>query len=406
MALRPYQQDCTNIMVSNMLGHRPPQVYVLSSGAGKSHIIAAAAKAINDHILILQPSKEILEQNFSKYIAYGFHASIYSASFNSKNISKVCFATIGSIKDYDSFKHFRYVIVDEMDLVPVNKPNSMYMKLFKAIKPVGISGLTATPYRVVNEWFEGKDQYGRSNPYIAGTVKMITDIKPYFFTGIAYKIELWELQEMGYLARTKYFTNPVKTPLLKRNSTGTNYTEDSINKDTLSRSDKIINAITYSLKTHKKTMVFLPSVPACIRIQLMLLEKGISVGVVHALTPANQRTETIKQYRSNKISVLLNMGVFLVGFDDPQIDSIIWDRSTLNPRIFYQGIGRGLRIDPNNKDKILHVYDISNTLSKIGAVENLRLAIPKNELKYQLYCKPFGRNVRRMSNTVLYYFNL
>jgi len=138
-------------MVSNMLGHRPPQVYVLSTGAGKSHIIAAAAKAINDHILILQPSKEILEQNFSKYIAYGFHASIYSASFNSKNISKVCFATIGSIKDYDSFKHFRYVIVDEMDLVPVNKPNSMYMKLFKAIKPVGISGLTATPYRVVNE---------------------------------------------------------------------------------------------------------------------------------------------------------------------------------------------------------------------------------------------------------------
>ena len=406
MELRPYQEDCTNIMVSNMLEHRPPKIYVLSTGAGKSHIIAAAAKGINDHILILQPSKEILEQNFKKYVAYGFHASIYSASFNSKNISKVCFATIGSIKDYDSFKHFRYVIVDEMDLVPVNKPNSMYMKLFKAIKPVGISGLTATPYRIVNEWFEGKDQYGKANSYIAGTVKMITDIKPYFFTGIAYKIELWELQEMGFLARTKYFTNPVKTPLLKRNSTGTKYTEDSINKDTLSRSDKIIKAITYSMTNHKKTMVFLPSVPACIRIQLMLLEKGISVGVVHALTPSNQRTDIIKQFRNNKISVLLNMGVFLVGFDDPEIDSIIWDRSTLNPRIFYQGIGRGLRIDPLNKGMILHIYDTSNTLSKIGAVENLRLHIPKNELKYQLYCKPFGKPFRRMSNTVLYYFNL
>jgi len=406
MDLRPYQEDCTNIMVSNMLGHRPPKVYVLSTGAGKSHIIAATAAALNDHVLILQPSKEILEQNFKKYIAYGFHASIFSASFNSKNISKVCFATIGSIKDYDSFKQFRYVIVDECDLIPVNKSASMYMKLFKAIKPVGISGLTATPYRVVNEWFEGKDQYGNPHPFIAGTVKMMTDIRPYFFTGIAYKIELWELQEMGYLAKTKYFTNNVKNILLKRNSTGTNYTEDSIEKDTLSRADKIIKATIYSMTHHKKTMVFLPSVPACIRIQRMLLEKGINVGVVHAKTPPDQRTDIIKQYRNNKISVLLNMGVFLVGFDDPEIDSIVWDRSTLNPRIFYQGIGRGLRTDPKNKDKILHVYDTSNTLSKIGAVENLRLYIPKNELKYQLYCKPFGKPFRRMSNTVLYYFNL
>lgn len=59
-------------MVSNMLGHRPPQVYVLSTGAGKSHIIAAAAKAINDHILILQPSKEILEQNFLNTLPMAF----------------------------------------------------------------------------------------------------------------------------------------------------------------------------------------------------------------------------------------------------------------------------------------------------------------------------------------------
>lgn len=62
-----------------------------------------------------------------------FMVSIYSASFNSKNISKVCFATIGSIKDYDSFKHFRYVIVDEMDLVPVNKPNSMYISYLRQL---------------------------------------------------------------------------------------------------------------------------------------------------------------------------------------------------------------------------------------------------------------------------------
>jgi DNA repair protein RadD len=47
----------------------------------------------------LQPSKEILEQNYQKLMSYNpeIDAGIYSASKGRKEIAKFTFATIGSI---------------------------------------------------------------------------------------------------------------------------------------------------------------------------------------------------------------------------------------------------------------------------------------------------------------------
>jgi DNA repair protein RadD len=66
-------------------------------------------------VLILQPSKEILEQNYNKLKSYGIDdISIYSASLKSKEIAKYTYATIGSIyKKPELFSSFEYVIIDE-----------------------------------------------------------------------------------------------------------------------------------------------------------------------------------------------------------------------------------------------------------------------------------------------------
>jgi len=86
----------------------------LPTGSGKSVVIAGIAKVLNQPVLILQPTKEILEQNISKILSFGVAATIYSASFNQKNISKITYATIGSIvRKKELFKDFKYIIVDE-----------------------------------------------------------------------------------------------------------------------------------------------------------------------------------------------------------------------------------------------------------------------------------------------------
>jgi DNA repair protein RadD len=49
-------------------------------GSGKSLIIAAIANALNQELIVLQPSKVLLKQNYEKYLSYGNKASIFSAS--------------------------------------------------------------------------------------------------------------------------------------------------------------------------------------------------------------------------------------------------------------------------------------------------------------------------------------
>ena len=97
--LRNYQDDSVNVGVEILSSSKARrELLVLPTGAGKSIVIAKIVDQINEPVIILQPSKELLEQNYNKFINVGGEASIYSASAGIKEIGHVTFATIGSIK--------------------------------------------------------------------------------------------------------------------------------------------------------------------------------------------------------------------------------------------------------------------------------------------------------------------
>lgn len=146
--LRDYQQAASDAALRFFRSRSQHNgILVLPTGAGKSLVIADIAHRLGGNILVFQPSKEILEQNFNKLKSYGEEdCSIYSASFNSKEISRITFATIGSVKSHmEDFNHFHYIIVDECH--GVNPEGGMYKKFFDCAKRK-IIGLTATPYRL------------------------------------------------------------------------------------------------------------------------------------------------------------------------------------------------------------------------------------------------------------------
>ena len=89
--------------------------FFIHHNSGKSLVLSDIASRLNGPVLVFQPSKEILAQNFEKYMSYDpFDCGIYSASMNQKDISKVTFATIGSaIGHKELFQQFKYIIVDE-----------------------------------------------------------------------------------------------------------------------------------------------------------------------------------------------------------------------------------------------------------------------------------------------------
>lgn len=95
--LRDYQQAASDKAVAFFMDKKKKHnaVMVLPTGSGKSLVIADIASRLEGHTLVFQPSKEILEQNFKKLCSYGIlDCSIYSASFNSKEISRITFAQL------------------------------------------------------------------------------------------------------------------------------------------------------------------------------------------------------------------------------------------------------------------------------------------------------------------------
>ena len=121
-------------------------VVVQPCGAGKSFIIAMTVQILKSPVLVIQPTKELLSQNYDKYIALGGEATIYSASFDTKELSSVTYSTPGSIKNIgEDIKRMgvKVVIIDECHYKCTK--GGVVDNLMKEIKPQKVIGLTATP---------------------------------------------------------------------------------------------------------------------------------------------------------------------------------------------------------------------------------------------------------------------
>lgn len=90
--LRDYQVEPINIAIDYFCSDSDkPCLIVLPTAWGKSVLTAFVAKYINpnERLLVVQPSKELLEQNYAKYVDLcgGFaSAGIYSASVRRKEV--------------------------------------------------------------------------------------------------------------------------------------------------------------------------------------------------------------------------------------------------------------------------------------------------------------------------------
>lgn len=376
--------------------------YFLTHNSGKSLIIAAMCRDLNDNIIVLQPNRELVLQNYEKFTSYApdIDAGIYSASAGAKDIRKVTFATIGSIyKKPELFRHFNYAILDECHgLNPKQLGSTMLGKFLRGAEIGNVIGLTATPYRVdtVYTWKDG--QLNGS----AG-LKMLNRMgKKPFFGNICYKIEHKELEQMGYLAPIEYYQDKTSWADLKVNSTGANFTDESAKVFGGRIISRTVQAINYAEKHHKRCLVFCQTVSQAESIQeIMRDEFGLEVGLVTAKTPGKEREELVRRFKSGELKTMLNMGVFTTGFDVPELDCIVMSRATMSLALWYQMIGRGVRLDPNDPNKVLHVYDIANVTEKLGRVETIRIQKEAGGFRDEVWSEK-----GRLDNKIMYTYTI
>ena len=78
--LRDYQQEAVNAAIECFNGKKNG-IIVAPTGSGKSLLIASIATQLGGKTIVLQPTKEILEQNREKMRAFGYNnIGVYSAS--------------------------------------------------------------------------------------------------------------------------------------------------------------------------------------------------------------------------------------------------------------------------------------------------------------------------------------
>lgn len=368
ITLRPYQEEPVRKAIEYFRQDDPePALMVCPTGWGKSLLAAECAAACPDPILVVQPTKELLEQNLEKYrLLCGdlAPAGVYSASFGKKDIDHVTFATIGSIKGVGAeFRRlgFRKMLIDEAHLYP-RKEQSMLGQFLKDSCITQVLGITATPLKLENF---GEKQGERFDKW--SELLMLTALSPSgtFFKKIIHVSQVREMTALGYWSPLTYEILPFDRSALKLNTTGSEFAEDSEIKAYILNNVRanIYAALNYHTE-RRHCLVFAPTVEEAAALASEYPESAYVCGE----TPKKERAEIIDRFRQGRIRVLFNVMVAAVGFDYTKIDMIILAFSTASVSKYFQVVGRGVRIDPEKKDCI--IVDMGGNVARFGKAED------------------------------------
>ena len=362
--LRPYQKEATDKGMEFFQFGDPKEkpIIVAPTAAGKSIYIGHMANELKDPVLVLQPSKELLEQNYEKFRSYGGYASIYSASMGMRDIGHTTFATIGSIKGIPAqFAHVKNIMIDECHLVPP-KAESMFMKFLSALPEVKVIGLTATAFRLKKY----SDPFSRET---YSQVNILTRERPHFFNRFLHITQIDELYALGFLCPVRYIRMQWDGNELRVNTTGAEFTEQSITHALKVEkiNERIPNVVKQSIEKGRKfRVVFVNSVADAMDLAAKVPESAC----VHAGTSKAEREMILHDFRWGKIKTVFNVNVLTIGFDFPALDTIIIARPTMSLALYMQMIGRGIRKSPGKEDCV--VVDMCGNSERFGEIDKMR----------------------------------
>lgn len=377
--LRYYQKEASDAAVKLFNGKTDKNgLIIIPTGGGKSLILADIASRLEGPLLVFQPSKEILQQNFAKLQSYGIiDCGCYSASVGRKDINRITFATIGSVmnnmRDFDCFKN---IIVDEAHYV--NSKAGQYKKFIEA-KNRQVVGLTATPYRL--------DKCAGGS-----MLKFLTRTRPRIFSKVIYCCQIGELLSKGFLANLSYYDiTSIDLRRVRSNSTGADYDEKSLIAE-YERSgfyDKLSNTVVKVMQPksgipRKGILVFTAFRKESESLVSKLQSLGIKAAIVTCDTPKREREDILQRFKKGEIKVVSNCGTLTTGFDYPELDTVILARPTKSLALFYQMVGRAIR---PSEGKIGWVVDMAGNYSRFGNVADLYIARPPGTTRWDVYSR-------------------
>lgn len=356
---RDYQQEAFDATIDYFRKTKGDPIVELPTGSGKSVIIAMLCKKLQEwgqRAVILQPSKELLEQNCerAKQLCPDLSIGIYSASLRSKQKdADFVFATIGSVVDSEEELGERsLIIVDEAHLIPAGSGGqyNTFRNQLKALNPkMRMVGLTATPYRLDSGMIVG-------------------DGMP--FTGLAYRLPVRRLLDAGHICGVKSASvSQVDTSGLRRS--GWEFNKGEMN---LLFEDNVVLSCRETVDVadaqgSKHCLVFSSGVDHAEKVRSQIeTMTGERVEVVTGETLPLERANILADFKAGRLRWLVNVSVLTTGFDAPCVDLIAVMRATMSAGLFAQIVGRGMRTS-EGKD-VCYLLDFGGNVARHGAIDD------------------------------------
>lgn len=374
--LRGYQQKVVNAGINYFNSKSTNKsIIVAPVAAGKSICIAEIAKSLTGNTIVFQPRKELLEQNVNKIMSYGVIPSICSASFNKFESGKLTYATIGTaVNRLELFNGEWNVIIDEAHMMSPES-DGMFNRFFKHIKTKKVLGLTATPFRIK------RDSDGVH-------LKMINRIRPKVFNEIIHTVQISELKD-EYWSDIKYevYNDTINDILDKDIGNKNDYDDDVIDRvyrqynileETVIKTEELIS------EGRSNIIIFVKSLSHAEEYR----ERIPNSEVVSSKHSKKHNDRVINDFKEGKIKVLINCEKLTTGFDSPNIDALIQCRPTRSFILYYQIIGRAVRLHPEEKDCV--IVDMVGNYGRFGDIRNLRIGVDKD-----------GKDVAYMGNELI-----
>lgn len=363
MSLRPYQHAASQSVDAALAGSDNNPCLVLPTGSGKTHVIADLARRYieswpSTRILVLAHVKELVLQNCTKLIESWPMApvGIYSAGIGLRQIAQITFASIQSVhKRAHELGAIDLVFVDEAHRIPV-KGEGMYRSLIAELKErtphLRVVGFTATPYRL-------------GAGIVCGPDKILNRV--------CYDAKITDLIADGYLSPLTSKAGNARADLSAVHVRGGEYikselSEASTKDDLVNRA--VIEALTLSAG-RKARIWFAVDVEHAQAVSDALRHVGVVAPVVHAGTPKSDRDAFINDFKAGAYSDLININVLSEGFDAPHIDCVVMLRATKSAALYYQQVGRGLRLYPGKENCL--VLDFAGNIEEHGPIDTIRV---------------------------------
>jgi superfamily II DNA or RNA helicase len=164
------------------------------------------------------------------------------------------------------------------------------------------------------------------------------------------EIGLFDLIEKGRLAKIR-----VKTLPIDLDCRGVKKTREGLDEEQVAHAiEPAFEAIIEAWERNgegRKTLWFLPGVPASRRFADMLVERGHAAR--HVDGSSADRRETLEGYAQNRFLHLTNANLLIKGYDQPDIACVV-NLSPGKSRVAYQQkVGRGTRVAPGKTDLLL-----------------------------------------------------